>query len=136
MTIEYALIAGLLLHFIGDYITQNDWMATNKVKRHFPAVVHATVYSLPFLTVCDFWPWLIVIVTHFFIDRYRLAVYWIRFMNGRLVYEPGGLFLEFPDKSNCGRWPDKPVWMSTWLMIIVDNTFHIGFNFLAISLSH
>ncbi|MBT2390812.1 DUF3307 domain-containing protein [Streptomyces sp. ISL-1] len=30
----------LLAHLAGDYLIQSDWMATEKVKRWWPAVVH------------------------------------------------------------------------------------------------
>src|SRR5439155_26517756 len=66
----------LLLHLIGDYVTQSDWMATQKTLRHLAAFIHALVYSLPFLL---FRPsliaWLVIFVTHELIDRYRLARY-------------------------------------------------------------
>ena len=38
-----------LVHSIGDYVLQSDWMATNKTKNSFAAFIHALVYSLPFL---------------------------------------------------------------------------------------
>lgn len=35
MSLELALILGLLLHFAGDYLLQNDWMAKNKTRENF-----------------------------------------------------------------------------------------------------
>ncbi len=32
----------LLAHLVGDYLIQSDWMATEKVKRWWPAIVHGT----------------------------------------------------------------------------------------------
>jgi hypothetical protein len=64
----------LLIHLWGDYILQSDWMAQNKTKAYLPAFVHALLYSLGFLLLRPSWKaWLVIAVTHFFIDRYRLA---------------------------------------------------------------
>lgn len=66
----------LFVHAIGDYLTQSDWMAQNKTKTHFPAFCHALVYSLGFLAFRpSLTAWLVIIGTHFLIDRYRLARY-------------------------------------------------------------
>ena len=64
----------LILHLIGDYITQSDWMANNKTKNSIAAGSHALVYSLPFLLLKpSLAAFLVILVTHFFIDRFRLA---------------------------------------------------------------
>jgi hypothetical protein len=44
-------VESLLAHLAGDYLIQSDWMATEKVKRWWPAVVHGTTYGLPFLLI-------------------------------------------------------------------------------------
>lgn len=113
---------GAILHFVGDYLLQNDWMAQNKTKSWVPAFAHATVYSIPFcLIVRGWWFWLIPI-THYLIDRYRLATYWIRLVNWNWDLSV----------NNCGYKADKPVWMAVWLMIIIDNVWHILINTFAI----
>lgn len=121
MNIELYLFIGLILHLVGDYLLQNDWMAQNKTKEWFPCFVHCFLYTIPFSFVL--WPsplvWL-VFISHYFIDRYRLAEYWIRLVNWRW------------DGNNHGYSEDKPKWMSVWLLIIIDNTFHIIFNSVAI----
>ena len=63
----------LILHLIGDYVTQSDWMAQNKTKAHFPAAAHALVYSLPFLLIGSWQAFAVICATHFLIDRFRLA---------------------------------------------------------------
>lgn len=66
----------LMLHAIGDYITQSDWMANEKTKRWFPAACHATLYSLPFLALSPSpAAFAVIIGTHYLIDRYRVARY-------------------------------------------------------------
>lgn len=66
----------LILHMIGDYVTQSHWMAQNKSRANLPAFVHALVYSLPFLVLTTHFPALACIFgTHFLIDRFGLARY-------------------------------------------------------------
>lgn len=123
MNLETSLIIGFILHFIGDYLFQNDWMAVEKTKNSGVALAHASIYSMPFYFIVPSLWWLLIFVTHFFIDRYRLAQYWIRFINWRW------------NGDNFGFADDKPKFMSIWLLIIVDNTFHVIFNSLSIYLS-
>ena len=79
------------------------------------------LYALCFVwIVLSVWVWLVIFITHFFIDRYRLATYWIRYYNGVNVSGPFGY--------EAG----KPDYMTLWLMVIVDNTMHLVINFLAI----
>lgn len=64
----------LVAHAVGDYIIQSDWMATEKTKQSLAAGVHAVTYALPFLLLTRSpWALAIVVVTHFVIDRWRLA---------------------------------------------------------------
>lgn len=95
-------------------------MANEKVKRNFPAFIHALVYSLPFLFICFNPFWFVIFITHYFIDRYRLARYWIRFINRTDNFD------------NFGYPKDLPVFLSMWLLFIVDNTMHIIINSLSI----
>lgn len=63
----------LIFHLLGDYCLQSDWMAKRKTECSKAAAVHAFVYSLLFLFIADWKAWAVILVTHFFIDRYRLA---------------------------------------------------------------
>lgn len=111
------LFLSLICHFIGDYLLQNDWMAQNKTKLWLPAFIHALIYSFLFYFLVPSAWWLVIFLTHLLIDRFRLAIYWIQLVNGT-----------WGDFSNFGYKKDKPVWMSVWLMIIVDNTIHVLIN--------
>ena len=125
MSLELSLILGLLLHFVGDYLLQNDWMAQNKTKDWFPCFIHCVLYTLPFGFVIWQSPWLwSVFLTHYAIDRWRLAEYWIRLVNWNW------------EGTNFGYDETKPKYMSVWLFIIIDNTFHILTNSLLIWLYH
>lgn len=141
----------LILHLIGDYVTQSDWMAQNKTKRFAPAAAHAIVYSLPFLLLKPSWTaFAVILVTHFLIDRYRLArfVVWAK----NVIFEPAmwGAWWRSKDGktqpkdfathskfcwSNCsgtGYPSETPPWLAVWLMIAADNTLHLIINYAAL----
>ncbi|RYF30671.1 MAG: DUF3307 domain-containing protein [Comamonadaceae bacterium] len=118
----------ILLHLIGDYITQTNWMATEKTKRSFAAAAHAFIYSLPFLLLTTSPIALAVICgTHYLIDRYRLARYMVFAKNW--ITEP---HLKWADCSTTGYPSATPPWLSFWLLIIADNTLHLSINYAAI----
>lgn len=118
----------LLIHLWGDYITQTDWMANNKTKRNLAAFAHATVYTLPFLLLTQSLTALLVIgITHFYIDRYRLARY-VLFTKNWITDRT----LKWADCNATGYHKDVPAWLSIWLMIIADNVLHLTINYAAI----
>lgn len=130
----------LILHLIGDYVTQSDWMANNKTKRHWPAFVHAVVYSLPFLLLRPSWAAFAVILgTHFLIDRYRLAVKvvkWKNIIGDADFYQMHNLDIRtklVPKFSTGTGYPEgTPPFLAVWLLIAADNTLHIAINYLAL----
>ena len=115
----------LLAHVIGDFLLQSDWMAQGKTRRFLPAATHALMYSLPFLVFRpSLLAWSVIAGTHFAIDRWRLA---------RYVCWAGGLLSPPPhrrwaDCAQTGFPPEREPWMSTWLLIIADNTLHVLIN--------
>lgn len=117
----------LILHLIGDYITQSDWMAQNKTKSWFPALCHALVYSSLFYFITNYKSFLAIFITHYFIDRYRLARY--------VVFTKNFIGYPFPKWKDCkitGYPSSAPPWLAFWLLIIADNTMHITINYLSI----
>lgn len=140
----------LIAHLFGDYVLQNHWMAAKKTGSWPVALLHAFLYTLPFLFITRSFPALAVIcLTHAVIDRYRLAKYWTRFWG---VGEPGWVAtnLEYLlrrtykigkpgiDYSKTGVLnsklpPAAPPWLGVWLLIIADNTLHLLINHLAIA---
>lgn len=130
MTAEYLLWL-LLAHVAGDYLLQSDWMAVEKTKRWWPAVVHAVSYGIPFVFLApSVWAWLVIVGTHAVIDRYRLArhVVWAK---NQLA--PAGYRSLWSECRSNGYPPDRPVWLTTWLLIISDNAIHVAINMLAVS---
>jgi hypothetical protein len=146
----------LLAHLWGDYVLQNHWMANTKTKRTWPAFVHAFCYTLPFLFLTWSWKALLVIgVTHFLIDRLRLPKYWVNFWGSGVVgwlpeqvltrsgwswitkhggdFKPMTMLIKnFPSEVEL-ELADAPPWLGVWLFIIIDNTFHLTINHLALA---
>jgi hypothetical protein len=118
----------LLAHVIGDYFLQSHWMATEKTKRLWPAVVHGLTYTLPFLLITQNPVALFIIFsTHVMIDRWRLARYigWIKNQFGPKWSRP--------PLTATGYAESTPVWLAFWLMIITDNVTHILINYGAVT---
>lgn len=110
----------LLCHLCGDYLLQNDWLADRKLKSIWVAILHAFLYSLPFLLLTRSPPALLIILsTHAIIDRYRIAAQFTKFANWKF------------DGDN-GFSADRPAWLTTWLIIIIDNTMHLTINHFAL----
>ena len=119
----------LILHLLGDYVTQSDWMANEKTRAHWPALAHATVYSLPFLLIGSWQAVAVILVTHFVIDRWRLARYvaWAKNLGAPWEYR-----FAWKDCEATGYHRDRPAWLAVWLLIACDNTLHLICNALAL----
>jgi hypothetical protein len=118
----------ILAHAIGDYIIQNSWMANEKVKRWWPAVVHGATYTIPFLFITtSLWALLVIFSTHVIIDHWRLAKY---FVWARNQVAPADH--RYREVGDTGHPADTPLFLGVWLMIIADNIFHIIINIAAV----
>lgn len=111
----------LLLHAWGDFITQNHWMATRKVlftkEGWLACSIHCILYSIPFAFISSTEALCVIFITHFIIDKFRLAKYVQMVRNWHF-------------KGNGTNAPD---WLGVWLMFITDNIIHITINYLAIT---
>lgn len=133
----------LLLHAIGDYLIQNDWMALNKKKSGWngflACFVHCLTYSLPFYLIADTFQVSMIFLTHFIIDRWRLVDYFLAIKNNvkNDYWRPlisGFRFIETKyDISNFGFSKERPQLITVWLYIITDNIFHLICNYLILS---
>ena len=118
----------LILHLIGDYVTQTDWMARNKTHRMGVAALHAFIYSLPFLLLSpSLLAILVIFSTHAVIDHFRLARFVIYAKNK--ITDPQ---LAWADAFETGHSKDTPPWLAFWLLILVDNTMHLAINYSAL----
>jgi len=110
------------LHMVGDYVTQNNWMANNKtsnsLKGYIACFIHALIYSIPFLIIGSISAVFIIFVTHFLIDKYRLAKYLVQIKNW--CFTPSG----FPEST--------PSFIAVWILFIVDNIIHVSINYLSL----
>jgi hypothetical protein len=145
----------LLVHAIGDYVLQSDWMASKKRTEHLPAAAHAVVYSLPFVAFAPSWrAFAVIVVTHFLIDRFGLARYvvwaknflaprWIRVDTTIHGHEYVHAFDQAGAESASTRhirnlpWAwcvdtgypgNRPPFLAVWLLIIADNILHVVIN--------
>ena len=117
----------LILHLIGDFVTQSDWMAREKIRRTWPALCHATLYSLPFLLIGTIQAVFVIWFTHLLIDRFALARY--------VVFAKNFLGNPWPTWDDCAAtgYPSaRPPWMAVWLLIVADNTIHLCCNYAAL----
>jgi hypothetical protein len=119
----------LVAHAVGDYLLQSEWMATEKLKRWFPAFVHCVFYILPFLFITQN-PYTLAVIfgTHFVIDRWHLARYVVWIKN-----RPWPDSAPWSECSKTGFDSRTEPWMAGWLLIIIDNILHILINGLAIT---
>lgn len=134
----------LLCHLWGDYILQSDWMANNKTRAWIPAIIHAALYATVFLFCRPSWrAFLIIFATHALIDRSRLARYvvwaknWLGPWETKWIAEISEFHTIPPNWAwkECGKTgysPDRPEWLTVWLLIIADNVLHLTINFLAL----
>ena len=122
----------LLCHLFGDYILQSSWMANNKVKFWFPATIHVCAYFVPFYFVLhpSISATVVMLGTHAVIDRFRLAKY-VCFASQHLA--PPSEWKPWSECNITGYHKDMPVWLATWLMIIVDNTMHLVINAICLT---
>lgn len=122
----------LVCHFIGDYILQSDWMATNKTKSYVICLLHSLFYSIPFYLCMNEKKWLalfIIMITHFIIDKTSFAKY-ICYLKNLLA--PKKHMVKWKD-SFLGYATDRPIFITFWLYVIVDNLLHVLINYLSLS---
>lgn len=128
----------LIAHLMGDYVLQSHVMATRKTSSWAWALIHAWVYTLPFLLLTSSPVALLVIAgTHALIDRYALAGRWCRaygvgfpgvwYVLAALVEEHLG-----GGREAVRPFEAPPPFLGVWLVILVDNTAHLLINHLAL----
>jgi hypothetical protein len=91
-------------HLIGDFILQNDWMASNKKHGSVACLLHVLVYLIPFL-VCYLQWWQIVLIglQHFAQDRTTFVIWWMRVWKRVPSENPKGIRL-FVDQAFHLMW--------------------------------
>ena len=106
----------LILHLVGDYLLQNDWMARNKKMKGnlglLACIIHCSLYSIPFLLIGSPFQVVIIFATHFLIDRW----YFVKW------------YMNLVGQEDFAKPPTAP-----WSIFFVDNTFHLICNFIVLS---
>lgn len=113
----------LILHMVGDYVLQTDRMAKRKTESSVWALAHAMTYSLPFFLLGSWRAVLVILLSHFLIDRFRLARC-VVFVKNRIT-DSG---LKWEDCKGTGYPKETPIWLAVWLMIAADNAVHLAIN--------
>lgn len=125
----------LIAHGWGDYVLQSHWMATTKTSQSRAALAHVAVYGVVFAVLVTRSPVALAVIvgTHFFIDRYRLARYVIWAKNFIAPAGPDGhRNLPWAQCQATGFDPEVPAFLAVWLLIIVDNILHLSVNATAL----
>jgi hypothetical protein len=123
----------ILAHLVGDYLLQSDWMASEKTRQSLAAAVHALTYSLPFLFLRpSLAVFAFIAVTHFVIDRWRLARFVVYAKNFVAPWGWRPSRAPWREYAVTGYHESRPAWLATWLLIIADNTLHLICNGLAL----
>lgn len=142
----------LLVHLLGDFALQSDWMALNKSKRTIPCLVHVLIYTACFLLLTTSWKALLVIgATHFLLDRFHTPLKRLMWLRGHL--NPWFRYPEYAKCDTTGYYDESPYntkhftsgdgstelyakprlfFISCWLYIIHDNFLHLVINYFAL----
>lgn len=123
----------LVAHMIGDYFLQTDKMATTKTQSWSWAIAHVLTYSIPFVIMFDLsiTAFLFIVVTHLFIDHYRLARYVIIAKN--LLTGGSDEKYHLKNTDACGFPKGTPDHIGFLVLIAIDNTMHVICNAFAIT---
>ena len=93
-----------MLHLIGDWLLQNEWIAVNKVHWNHPAAwMHGGIHGVLLGLVFGWVGGLVLAVLHMFIDTRIPIRWWIKVF------------------KKCDTSPDLPI-----LLIGCDQVLHIG----------
>lgn len=125
----------LLAHFLGDYVFQTDRMARQKTGSDYWAWLHVLTYGLIFLILGASWGALLVIVgSHFLIDRFRLALYVVKFKTvlDYSLQGPREIRIRLSNLDRFGFPQGTPEYLGFWILILVDNLIHITINYYAL----
>lgn len=127
----------LLGHLFGDYLLQNEWMALNKSKNNWvgwiAAITHCVIYTSAVCMITNNYDilWMVIVfISHFFIDKFNLAHYYLLVIKGRNLRK----FLDedktkdvvlFTDSENGFRNIALRGGFNAVVYTITDNTMHL-----------
>ena len=89
------LVWAIVLHLVGDWLLQNDWMAFNKMSLRHPASwVHGGIHTGLMLLVFPWYAAIMVGFTHMLIDTRKPTFWWMEHMKQMTVEGPHVLLVE------------------------------------------
>lgn len=105
-------------HLLGDYILQNDYMALGKKRSSWICLIHVSLYMTGFLTMVlignlSTLAFILIAIQHFIQDRTNIVMWWMGFYG----------------QDNFSKPPCGP-----WSIFVVDNSLHIIFITIVLSL--
>lgn len=110
-----------LAHGLGDFPLQSHLMAIEKTTSWRWALLHAAVYTLPFLALTrEPGPLVVICISHAIIDHDGLARRWCRLYG---VGHPGLWWRIF---RRGQAFVEPPAHIRDWLTIIVDQLMHLA----------
>lgn len=130
-------------HCTADYFGQSDWMAQNKFKKGWTGTLACLIHSVEYSLIVTFALFLAGIhdpvrllllflainVTHYPIDRYSLAKYWLKFYNKKSLPEP------FPVTAKDAMASYSRDTFFYWVVYLIqDNTAHLVLMTIAVQL--
>jgi hypothetical protein len=87
-------VSPFIAHLVGDFLLQNEWMATRKTSSSLACSVHVLVYLVPFLLCSlEWWQLALIGLQHFLQDRTRMVAWWMRWWKRTAVDTPSELAL-------------------------------------------
>lgn len=117
----------LLGHLCGDFLFQNQWMAMNKSKNTWigwiAALVHCIIYTT---TVCvfmwnfDWYWWVVVFLSHFFIDKFAFGWWYLKHIKNMDTYK----FFKNKNGYSTKAEAIQAGFMSV-IYTVTDNTMHL-----------
>lgn len=89
------LVWGIVLHLVGDWLFQNDWMAFNKMSLRHPAgYVHAAIHAGLLLLIFPWYAAFVVGVTHMLIDTRKPTIWWMKHIKQMTTEGPHVVMVE------------------------------------------
>ena len=104
----------LVMHLIGDWILQNDWMAENKPNlRHPAAWIHTAIHIVLMSLVLGIMAGIILGIAHMIIDTRQPFRWWRNFFK---------MTAEGPNAVHVAIWTDQVLHvlcLAAWIQFIV-----------------
>lgn len=126
-----------LIHCFSDYWLQNGYMATNKKKDFKVALLHAVVYTIPFLLLTkSLLALLTICITHAVIDGTNIVnkLNQIKNLDFNKQYVKDNSIVGSNECviSIADGYTDRPLFIRVWLIILQDNILHLIINYLSL----